>query len=95
MSGTCPAVYQGAGGYASGSKLDEDAVDYVTILPYRLVSQSSEKRGLLLGEGLSVIRLVVVVITLHHSDSAAKTTANSFNGVRTHEYRDISADCSF
>lgn len=77
----------------SWSELDEDAVDRVAVIACKLVPQFSEKRSLLLVEALSTVGLMVVVIPLHYSDPTAEPTAYSFNRVRTHEYRNISADC--
>lgn len=79
--------------FASGSELDEDTVDRVAVLTRKLISQASEKCSLRLIKTFSGMGFMMVVITIHHSDPSAKTPADSLNRVRTHEYRNIPADC--
>ena len=77
------------------SKLDEDAVDRVTVITHKLIPQSPEKRSLFLVKCLMNIRPVMEVVALYHSDTSMTATVNSFNWVGTHEYRNIAANCHF
>lgn len=86
-----PLFFKVLGEYASGSELDEDAVDRVTILSHKLVPQSPEKGRLLLVEALAVRLLAIKVIPTRHLD-AAIATADGFNRVRTHKRGNVIAD---
>lgn len=72
--------------------MDEDAVDRVQVVTLKLFPQSPKKRGLLWGKGFKGRGLLIAVIAIQNSDAAAKPTANSLNGVRTHEHRNIPAN---
>lgn len=79
----------------SRSKLDEDAVDRIAVVPHKLASQSPEKRSLLLVERLIGRGFMMVVIPLHHFDTSMTATVDSFNRIGTHEYRNIAANRHF
>lgn len=71
--------------------MDEDAVDRVAVLTYKLIFQSPEKRSLLWVEGFAFRWLVVEMIPTCHPD-AAIATADSFNRIGTHERGNVIAD---
>lgn len=89
MSGACPAVFQGAGGMRlSRSKLDEDAVERVKVIPNKVFPLPNQQRDLSWSECP-----VMEIIPVRNSHTPAITT-EGFNRVRTHEYGNIAADRS-
>lgn len=70
----------------SRSKLDEDAIDRVEIVAFKLYSQLYEQRDLLFVEGSAVE--IVSIRNLY----APTVASGCFNRVRTHEYRYVTAD---
>ena len=88
-----PAVCQGAKLYVKlGSKLDKDAVEYISFFAGSLFSQFPENLDLLLVKGFSVRRFVGEIVPIHHSDSSPEATTDRFNGIYTDENFDISLD---
>ena len=65
----------------SRSKLNEDAVDRVAVLTYKLIPQPPEKCGLFFVESSIDCGFMMVVVPFHHSDTASETTADCFNRV--------------
>jgi len=65
----------------SGSKLDEDTVDRVEVLTFKLAAQFSEQSRLFVGEKLTIMALAVEIKSISYSDSAAMTSTDSLNWV--------------
>jgi len=79
-------------GYMLRSKLDDDTVDRFQVITRKLTPQFPEKGKLLGLKAASVRVLVVVIVPIHSSDTAAVAATNSLNGVRTHENSNVIPD---
>ena len=72
----------------SRSKLDEDAVERIKVIPDKMFPLPDQQRDL-----SRIERPVMEIISIRNSHTPAVAT-EGFDGVRTHEYSNIAADCS-
>ena len=72
----------------SRSKLDEDAVERIKVIPNKMFPLPDQQRDL-----SRIERPVMEIISIRNSHTPAVAT-EGFDGVRTHEYSNIAADCS-
>ncbi len=79
-----PLFFKVLGGYASGSKLEDDAADRSQVVTVKLGAQSDEQLDLLFVEGLAVGQIISPDL-----DASAIAATNGFNGVRTGECRNV------
>ena len=71
------------------SKFGKDAVERIQVIAYKRTSQLFEQIGLLWCKRGSIGVVTVKVKPIHHTNSAAMTASNSFNGVRAHKFLNV------
>ena len=71
------------------SEFRKDAVERIQVIACKRISQPFEKIGLFGCKRGSVGVVTVKVKPIHHTNSAAMTASNSFNGVRAHKFLNV------
>ena len=88
MSGSLSHCLSRYIGCVSGSKLDEDAVERIKVIPDKMFPLPDQQRDL-----SRIERPVMEIISIRNSHTPAVTT-EGFDGIRTHEYGNIAANRS-